>query len=126
VKNIYHESKVISEKQYAVVSAFVPTDEESGLPALTRLRVMERQEYVNVPQVRSETWEMMTDYKSEAAVIRRAIEEIVCKWCGHKPLAKAGPGWSGTTRYQMYQCSQCGHRWMNKEEPYLMKFHRDP
>ena len=44
--------------------------------------------------------------------------EIVCKWCGHTPLAKAGPGWSGTTKYQMYQCSKCGHRWMNLEEPY--------
>ena len=47
--------------------------------------------------------------------------EHTCKWCGHKPLAKAGPGWSGTNRLQMYQCSQCGHRWMNKEEPYIKK-----
>ncbi len=39
----------------------------------------------------------------------------VCPECGHRTV-KAGFGWSGRTKRQMYLCQKCGRRTMKKEE----------
>ena len=41
--------------------------------------------------------------------------------CCGKPMMKAGSGWSGKRRVQVYRCNVCGRRILNSKEDYIRK-----
>jgi DNA-directed RNA polymerase subunit RPC12/RpoP len=47
--------------------------------------------------------------------------DFVCPNCGYARMTKAGGGWSGAHKKQLYRCKRCGRRWLNVKEDFVEK-----